>query len=175
MKKALHIMHELNIRRMQFRSQEPRICSLGAESHHLAHASVYMTLARQASVNGRKSARLEDCSKVKPTIAAPCFPPACLVEAGSRGVGDRPVATFSTGARAGVHSRQSKGTLSEHTIIYDVVVRGLVRWFGVRMRRICRMAFLSLVWTTRVRVQLIGASFADRVSRNSGRCGRYTE
>ena len=59
LKKALHIMHKLNIRRMQFRSQEPRICSLGAKSHHLAHTSVYMTLARQASVNGRKSARLK--------------------------------------------------------------------------------------------------------------------
>lgn len=66
------------------------------QSHHLAHASVCMTLARQASVNGRKSARLKDCSKVRPTIAASCFPPACLVEAGSRGAGDRPVATFST-------------------------------------------------------------------------------
>lgn len=173
MKKALHIMHELNIRRIQFRSQEPRICSLGAESQHLAHAFVYMTLARQASVNGRKSARLKDCSKVRPTIAAPCFPPACLVEAGSRGVGDRPVATFSTGARAGVHSRQSKGTtLSEHTITYDVVFRGLVRWFGVRMRRICRMAFLSLVWITRVRVQLIPCR--SRVTKQ-WQCGRYTE
>lgn len=168
-------MRELNIRRMQFRSQEPRICSLGAESHHLAHASVRMTLARQASVNGRKSARLKDCSKVRPTIAAPCFPPAYLVEAGSRGVGDRPVATFSTGARAGVHSRQSnqsKGILSEHTISYDVVVRGLVRWFGVRMRIICRMAFLSLVWITRVRVQLILRR--SRVAKQ-WQCGRYTE
>ena len=111
---------------------QPRITDSPAkvQSHHLAHASVCMTLARQASVNGRKSARLKDCSKVRPTIAASGLPPACLVEAGSRGVGDRPVATFST-VLARVPTPAC--ALSDLPVIYDVVVQDLARCLGVRM------------------------------------------
>lgn len=111
---------------------QPSVTDLPAkvQSHHLAHASVCMTLARQASVNGRKSARLKDCSKVRPTIAASGFPPACLVEAASRDVSDRPVATFST-VLARVPTPAC--ALSDLPVIYDVVVQDLARCLGVRM------------------------------------------
>ena len=113
---------------------------------------VCMTPATQAPVNGRKTALLKDCSKVRPTIAASGLPPACLVEAGSRGVGDRLVVAFST-VLARVPAPAA--SLSDHPVVYDVVLRDIAHCPGVKMSRIrCVMLFKKLPIRP-ARVQLI--------------------